>query len=55
MKLGLVVFPLAVGGVDLLLEGREPVERMAGATLILALVVFVATGFLTVLPSAGAG
>jgi copper transport protein len=50
MKLGLAVFTFAAGGINLMLQGREPFDRMVGAELLLALGVFVATGFLTSLP-----
>jgi copper transport protein len=50
MKLGLAVFVLAVGAVNLIDRGQGPFGRMVGAELFLALGVFVATGFLTSLP-----
>jgi putative copper export protein/uncharacterized protein (DUF305 family) len=52
VKLGLAVLLLAAGGVNLLLEGRGPFGRMVGGELILAILIFVATGFLTTLPPA---
>ena len=52
MKLGLVVLLLAIGGLNLIARGRGPFGRMVGAELILALGIFVATGFLTSLPPA---
>lgn len=50
MKLGLAVFLLTAGVMNLMLQGREPFGRMVGAELLLALGLFVATGFLTTLP-----
>lgn len=52
MKLGLLMFLLAAGGLNLKLQGREeePFGRMVGAELALAVAVLVATGFLTSLP-----
>jgi copper transport protein len=52
IKLGLVVLLLAIGGLNLIARGQGPFGRMVGAELILALGVFVATGFLTSLPPA---
>jgi putative copper export protein len=52
MKLGLVVLLLAIGGLNLIARGQGPFGRMVGAELILALGIFVATGFLTSLPPA---
>ena len=53
VKLGLLVFLLTAGGTNLMLQGREPFSRVVGAELILAIGIFVATGFLTSLPPAG--
>jgi hypothetical protein len=53
-KLGLLTFVLALGGISFLLRSRGPYGRLLGAELILALGVFVATGFLTSLPPATA-
>ncbi len=51
MKLGLLVFLLAIGGINLIDKGREPLfGRMVGAELLLAIGVFVAAGFLTSVP-----
>ncbi len=50
IKLGMLVLLLATGGLNLMLEGREPFERLIWLELILALGIFVATGFLTSLP-----
>ncbi len=52
MKLGLLVFLFAAGGLSLMLQGREPFGHLVGAELLLAIGVFVATGFLTSLPPA---
>ncbi len=54
IKLGLAVFLFAAGGANLLLRGRGPFGRIVGIELILALCIFVATGFLTSLPPADA-
>ena len=54
MKLGFSVFLLAAGGLNLLLQGREPFGHLVSAELLLAIGVFVATGFLTSLPPADA-
>jgi copper transport protein len=53
MKLGLVVFVLAIGAMNFLGGGRGPFSRMVGAEFLLALGIFVATGFLTSLPPPG--
>lgn len=50
IKLGMLVLVLATGGINLMLAGREPFERLIWFELILALGIFVATGFLTSLP-----
>ncbi len=50
IKLGMLVLVLATGGINLMLEGREPFERLIWIELILALGIFVATGVLTSLP-----
>jgi copper transport protein len=52
MKLGLLVLMLPIGGLNLIDRGQGPFGRMIGAELILALGIFVATGFLTSLPPA---
>jgi copper transport protein len=54
MKLGLLVPLLAAGGINLVGRGRGPFDRMVGFELVLALGIFVATGFLTTLPPASA-
>lgn len=53
MKLGLIVFLLATGGINLIDKGDGPFGRMVGAELVLAVAIFVAAGFLTSLPPAG--
>jgi uncharacterized membrane protein len=53
-KLGLLVLLLCIGGTNYLLRGRGPFGRLIGAELILALAIFLATGFLTSLPPATA-
>jgi copper transport protein len=51
MKLGLLVFLLAIGGINLIDKGRDQsFGRMVGAELLLAIGVFVAAGFLTSVP-----
>jgi copper transport protein len=52
VKLGLAVLLLVAGSVNLVLEGRGPFGRIVGGELILAILIFVATGFLTTLPPA---
>lgn len=52
MKLGLLVFLLALGARNLRLRGRGPFGGLVGAELVLAIGIFVATGFLTTLPPA---
>ncbi len=52
VKLGLLVFLLALGAQNLRLRGKGPFGRFVGAELMLALGIFVATGFLTSLPPA---
>ena len=54
MKLGLSVFLFAAGGLNLMLRGREPFGHLVSIELLLAIGVFVATGFLTSLPPADA-
>ncbi len=54
VKLGLLVFVLAIGVCNLLLRGRGPFGRLIIVELLLALGLFVATGFLTSLPPASA-
>jgi putative copper export protein len=53
-KLGLLVLLLGLGGTNYLLRGRGPFGRLVGAEVVLALAIFVATGFLTSLPPATA-
>ena len=55
VKLGLAVLLFAAGGVNLVLGGRGPFERVVRLELILAVLIFVATGFLTTLPPASVG
>ena len=52
VKLALVTLLLAVGASNLLLRGRGPFGRLVVLELLLALGLFVATGFLTSLPPA---
>lgn len=52
IKLGLLVLVLTVGAANFLLRGRGPFGRLVVVELILALALFVATGFLTSLPPA---
>lgn len=52
MKLGLTVFLLAAGGINLIDKGDGPLGRMVGLELVLAAGIFVAAGFLTSLPDA---
>jgi copper transport protein len=52
IKLGLAVFLFAAGGTNLVLKGRGPFGHIVSIELILALCIFVATGFLTTLPPA---
>ncbi len=54
IKLGLLAFLLALGAQNFRLRGRGPFGRFVGAELILAIGIFVATGFLTSLPPADA-
>ena len=54
VKLGLLVPLLAAGGINLVGRGRGPFDRVVRFELILALGIFVATGFLTTLPPASA-
>jgi putative copper export protein len=51
-KLVLLIFLLAVGAANLVLQGRGPFERLVGLELALALGIFAATGLLTSLPPA---
>ena len=53
-KLGLLTLVLALGGISFMLRSRGPSVHLLGAELILALAIFVATGFLTSLPPATA-
>ena len=52
IKLGLLIFLLALGAQNLRLGGKEPFGRLVGAELALAIGIFVATGLLTSLPPA---
>ena len=54
VKLGLLVPLLAAGGINLVTRGRGPFDRVVRFELILAVFIFVATGFLTTLPPASA-
>ena len=52
VKLGLLTFVLAIGAANFLLRGRGPFGRLVVLELLLALGLFIATGFLTSLPPA---
>ena len=52
VKLGLLALVLAIGACNLLLRGRGPLGRLLVVELLLALALFVSTGFLTSLPPA---
>jgi copper transport protein len=52
VKLGLLALVLAIGARNLRLRGRGPFGRLIIVELLLALGLFVATGFLTSLPPA---
>lgn len=52
MKLGMVLLMFPIAAINLYDRGDGPFDRMVGAELVLALGVFVATGFLTTLPPA---
>ena len=52
LKLGLLIFLLALGAQNLRLRGREPFGTLVRIELVLAIGIFVATGFLTSLPPA---
>jgi copper transport protein len=54
VKLGLLMFVLAIGAVNFLLRGRGPFGHLVVVELLLALGLFIATGFLTSLPPASA-
>jgi len=54
IKLGLLIFLLALGAQNLRLRGRGPFSRLVSIELVLAIGIFVATGFLTSLPPADA-
>jgi copper transport protein len=54
VKLGLLTFVLAIGAANFLLRGSRPFGRLVVAELLLALGLFIATGFLTSLPPASA-
>ncbi|CAN5648235.1 CopD family protein [soil metagenome] len=53
MKLGLFALLLAAGGINLIDCGKGPFGRMVGAELVLAFGIFLAAGFLTILPPTG--
>lgn len=53
MKLGLIVFLLTTGGINLIDKGDGPFGRMVDAELVLAVAIFIAAGFLTSLPPVG--
>lgn len=53
MKLGLFVLLLAAGGINLIDRGKGPLGRMVGAELALSFGIFLAAGFLTILPPTG--
>lgn len=53
MKLGLFALLLAAGGINFLDQGKGPFGRMVGAELLLAFGIFLAAGFLTILPPTG--
>lgn len=52
MKLGLLLFLLAAGGINLIGRGKGPFGRMVRLELVLATGIFVAAGFLTSVPPA---
>jgi copper transport protein len=54
VKLGLLTFVLAIGAANFLLRGGGPFGRLVVVELLLALGLFIATGFLTSLPPASA-
>ena len=54
IKLGLLIFLLALGAQNLRLRGRGSFSRLVSTELILAIGIFIATGFLTSLPPADA-
>jgi len=54
VKLCLLIFLLALGARNLRLRGREPFGSLVKYELALAIIIFVATGFLTSLPPADA-
>ena len=54
VKLGLLTLVLAIGAANFLLRGRGPFGRLVVVELLVALGVFIATGFLTSLPPASA-
>lgn len=55
MKLAMGALMLPIGAINLIDRGRDPFSRMVAAELLLALGVYVATGFLTTLPPPEAG
>jgi uncharacterized protein YcnI len=54
VKLGLLTFVLAISAANFLLRGRRPFGHLVVVELLLALGLFIATGFLTSLPPASA-
>jgi putative copper export protein len=54
VKLGLLTFVLAIGAANFLLRGRGPFGHLVVVELLVALGLFIATGFLTSLPPASA-
>ena len=54
IKLGLLIFLLVLGAQNLRLRARGPFSRLVSTELMLAIGIFVATGFLTSLPPADA-
>lgn len=54
IKVGLLIFLLVLGAQNLRLRGRGPFSRVVSTELILAMGIFIATGFLTSLPPADA-
>lgn len=54
IKLAILLPLLALGGTNLLLQGRGPFHRLVAGELVLALGIFVAAGFLSSLPPASA-
>jgi copper transport protein len=54
VKLGLLTLVLAIGAANFFLRGRRPFGHLVVVELLLALGLFIATGFLTSLPPASA-